>query len=1028
MESIVRHHFSIASYNCRGFNSLKSDFINQCLSKVDILFIQEHWLTETQFDKLTDISRDFLFTSVCGFDNTKLLLGRPYGGCAILWRSCMQAQVSVLCTNSRRICAIRLCVNNLKFLLVNVYLPHEDGDENVDLITDLLIGLESLILAHQDCHLIVGGDLNVDFSRTTSVHTALLNSFCVNNELYIAQQHSSANIDYTYNFSMTRFSVIDHFLLSAMIYDGLVESVSVCHDMSNLSDHEPLILTLNLDVSCLSHIEAVDQTDRPSWVKATCEHLASYRSCLSEKLSDIPIPTEAVGCHRADCHNRDHTLALNVYVQHIIKACSSSALETIPAAGSSGGQRRIPGWTQYVEPARQKSLFWHKIWQDCGRPRSGPVADSMRKTRASYHYAIRISKRNETCIIRERIAGSLLTNNLRDFWLEVKRIRSSRAPSSKIIDGLSEANKIAELFTSKYCHLYNSVTYDSNNWLSICNRIELNACRDTSLSDCIVSVHDINLAVSKLKSGKSDYSSHLFTDHFKNANDVLFAHISLLFTGLISHGFIPECFLSSTIKPIPKGHGSSVTDSGNYRGIAISSVFAKILDNVILLRYQHLLDTNELQFGFKKHHSTHMCTMVLKETIAYYNNSNSSVFCTFLDATKAFDRINYCKLFQLLEERKLPPCILRILLCFYRNNLVNVSWLSITGDSFVATNGVKQGGILSPVLFCVYMDSLLERLATCGVGCYIGHLFVGCLAYADDIVLLAPTPTAMRLMLRICDEFALQYDMNFNATKTKCVIVRPHRRKGTYTDGSPSTDINYCFKINGISLQVVDSYRHLGHIINAVSDDSDDIHDKRMSFIGQVNSVLCFFNSLYSSTKQKLFHSYCSSFFGCELWSLANTNISDFCIAWHKAIRRIWSLPNRSHCALLPLLAGCLPIYDIICTRYLAFINACINHSSYVISSIARYAVRDGRASSPMGLNLVLCAKRYCCSTGDLLLSQYRRIVNNFYSLQVSNETKIASVLLTELLCIRDGEFNFSEHPFLSRDEIELLINDLCTS
>ena len=49
-------------------------------------------------------------------------------------------------------------------------------------------------------------------------------------------------------------------------------------------------------------------------------------------------------------------------------------------------------------------------------------------------------------------------------------------------------------------------------------------------------------------------------------------------------------------------------------------------------------------------------------------------------------------------------------------------------------------------------------------------------------------------------------------------------------------------------------------VTNVDSDDSDDIHDKRMSFIGQVNSVLCFFNYLYSSTKQKLFHIYCSSF------------------------------------------------------------------------------------------------------------------------------------------------------------------------
>jgi len=58
---------------------------------------------------------------------------------------------------------------------------------------------------------------------------------------------------------------------------------------------------------------------------------------------------------------------------------------------------------------------------------------------------------------------------------------------------------------------------------------------------------------------------------------------------------------------------------------------------------------------------------------------------------------------------------------------------------FQVHNGVKQAGVLSPVLFCVYMDGLLTRLKSAGFGCYIGHMFSGVIAYADDIALLAPT-------------------------------------------------------------------------------------------------------------------------------------------------------------------------------------------------------------------------------------------------------------------------------------------------
>jgi len=69
-------------------------------------------------------------------------------------------------------------------------------------------------------------------------------------------------------------------------------------------------------------------------------------------------------------------------------------------------------------------------------------------------------------------------------------------------------------------------------------------------------------------------------------------------------------------------------------------------------------------------------------------------------------------------------------------------------------NGVKKGGIVSPILFCVYVDELLKRLKNSKLGWYVGDLWVAALAYADDVVLFAPTVRAMRVLLDICDDFA----------------------------------------------------------------------------------------------------------------------------------------------------------------------------------------------------------------------------------------------------------------------------------
>ena len=72
------------------------------------------------------------------------------------------------------------------------------------------------------------------------------------------------------------------------------------------------------------------------------------------------------------------------------------------------------------------------------------------------------------------------------------------------------------------------------------------------------------------------------------------------------------------------------------------------------------------------------------------------------------------------------------------HNFVCISWCGVVSDFFVADNGVKQGAVLSPLLFCVYIDGLLVLLQQSGLGCYIGFQFVGALAYADDIVIITP--------------------------------------------------------------------------------------------------------------------------------------------------------------------------------------------------------------------------------------------------------------------------------------------------
>jgi hypothetical protein len=410
---------------------------------------------------------------------------------------------------------------------------------------------------------------------------------------------------------------------------------------------------------------------------------------------------------------------------------------------------------------------------------------------------------------------------------------------------------------------------------------------------CIMTVKDVVEAVSRIKYGKHDGYLGLSSDHVKHACHELFIHLSMMFTALIVHGSITDDLSSSTVLPIPKGKYLNYSDSANYRGIALSSIVGKVLDAYVLNQYDSILTSSNLQFGFKTGYSTSICTMILKETLELYRRNRSTVYCTMLDATKAFDRVEYCKLVRLLLKKNVPLIIVRILLHMYLFHFAKVSWNGTSSSSFRVLNGVRQGAILSPVLFCVYFDTLLTSLSKAGLGCHVGSFFVGALAYADDVVLLAPSASAMRRMLLICDDYAAQFNVVFcvNASKSKCLRCLPTStaKHVSQVERFPS------FSIGSQPIEFVAKWPHLGHIITNDDVDTDDIITKKSSLIGQINKVLYNFRHVNCLTKTRLVKAYCTSFYGAELWDLSQNTIESICVAWRKGLRRIWQLPNTLH-------------------------------------------------------------------------------------------------------------------------------------
>jgi len=666
------------------------------------------------------------------------------------------------------------------------------------------------------------------------------------------------------------------------------------------------------------------------------------------------------------------------------------------------------------------------------------VADIMRKTRLAYHYAIRKVKRLEKEIISDRFAESIFSNKDRDFWSEVKHLGGKGRTLSSMVDDCTTPSCIAALFADKYQDLYTTVAYNEVELSSIVQDLNESLAESGFDIDCIIAPSYVADAINKLKPNKNDGNLGLTSDHIKLAClelnihiALLFTgilthgcvphdfHIALLFTGILTHGCVPHDFTLSTVVPIPKAHNANLTDSANYRGISLSSIFGKILDLIVLNRYSDNLITSDLQFGFKAKRSTNMCSLILKECVSYYNNNHSTVYCTMLDATKAFDRVEYCKLFRQLMLRKIPPIVIRLLLNMYVNHSTRVSWNGFLSDPFSVKNGVKQGGVLSPVLFCIYFDGLLFELAKSNVGCFIGNFFVGALAYADDVALMAPTPRAMRTLLAVCDRYASQFHVIFNANKSKCIICT--RNSISVSDTDLPT-----FSVGGSNIEIVKEWPHLGHIISYNLSDSSDIQNRRNSLIGQINNILCYFGKLDCVTKNRLIKAYCGSFYGCELWDLWDDKIQDICKAWRHGQRAVWKLPYDTHCRYLSILCNSLPIEDVICCRFLSFVHQCIFSQCSLVQFIVRHGLLYGGMFSVSGSNALCCANRYSFSVGDILSPDFSTNSIKQHCIKLRTDEDIDNVsFVFELICLRDNIFAFSDNRTIINNNNFLLNENL---
>jgi len=881
----------IHSYNCKNLKSSLNE-IQEICDQSDILLLQETWLRNSELHLLNQIHPQFCGLGISAMNTeSELHLGRPHGGVAIIWRKHLSEYIFPVNYNDTRLQGIELALDKIKILVINIYMPCST-QENLELFTQYLTKIDSVITASDTPYCMIMGDFNANLKLSengeiSQLFGKKLMEYCDREQLCISDYTRNTSLNpYTFiSASQGSTSWLDHCICTYSMND-LITEVGIIYKYVT-SDHLPIQLVLDVDLCTTQSCDSTDQcvqTRVIKWNTLTNSELESYKHASKQLLTDITLNHKLLQCHDPHCMDNDHILAIDELYNGIVNALHVSSEPLQKERSCSDKVQQVPGWNDYCKELHSLARDAFLTWRSNGSPRYGPIYEAMSKSRAQFKRVLRQCKSDKNRLMCDSLAKKLLLKDTKQFWNEVNSSIGKKMKLSTItINGVTGSKNICSLWKDHFSGLLNSST-SSKHKESVMQTLD--EISKSSTRHVLFNTGDIDMCLKKLKKGKSAGIDRISSEHLLHASPIVCFYLSCLFNGMLIHGYLPEQLMKSTIITLVKDKKGLLCDKDNYRPIAITTAISKLLELVILEKFSEYLSSTTHQFGFKKHQSTDMCIFAMKEVIEYYNKLSSPVFLCFIDASKAFDKINHWCLYKKLLDRNMPRVIVRLLMIWYSSQSFNVKWEGCISESFHVSNGVRQGGILSPHLFSVYMDELSTQLMESNIGCHFNNVNVNHLFYADDAVLLAPTAGSLQTLINICYAYSVEHEITYNTKKSVCMTVVPNLYKELH--------IPTLF-LGCKALKTVNEHKYLGVIIQCSGMDDLDISRQIRATYIQGNCIIHKFRGCSDYVKVQLFKTYCYNMYGSQLWAKYSTGVLDkLRVAFNNVFRIFMSIDRRA--------------------------------------------------------------------------------------------------------------------------------------